>query len=160
MCKELHRNVDTNNDNVATIIIYNDEYPQISNLQKELVNITKQFTSLAWGFPFKHLIEITIVNSLGESQKDYFLKTSRNIYRMDNTMAEQIIDECTKTIPDGYGGHEGVEDFYTFEVFDADLIFRDVLKKVRAKDLYRTDTETTEDGFILENKILYGEYEP
>ena len=160
MCKELHRNVDTNNDNVATIIIYNDEYPQISNLQKELVNITKQFTSLAWGFPFKHLIEITTVNSLGESQKDYFLKTSRNIYRMDNTMAEQIIDECTKTIPDGYGGHEGVEDFYTFEVFDADLIFRDVLKKVRAKDLYRTDTETTEDGFILENKILYGEYEP
>ena len=108
-----------------------------------------------------HLIEITAVNALGESQKVYFLKTTGNIYRMDNAMAEQIIDECTKTVPEGYGRYKGVESFYTFDVFDADLIFRAVLEKVRAKNLYCTDIETTEDGKVIsEYKILYGEYEP
>ena len=157
LCKEINMN----DDNVATVIIYNNDYPQISILQKQLRNIPKQFTDLAWGFPFRHLIEIISVNSLGDTQTDYFLKVEDNVVRVENELAKQIINERSKKTPVGDGVYEGVESFFMVDDSNAEQIFKYVLQKVRDQNLYCTETKTTDEGVVIsEDKVLYGIYEP
>lgn len=145
--------LDKDTDEIAEITVYKENYPVICSLKNDLHKIISEYTTLYWDFSLTYLIKITSLDIMNEENIDYFIYNRQGVKRIGKEYGNDLVEEYNYKIDNHNGTKTSRESYFDLESIDAEQIFRYILKKLRANNLYKTDFRTNE-------KYLYGEYEP